>query len=225
MCKLLQYQQSEVFPPHKNILCTEEWKKAMSRCWSSGDYEQHPVFCDPASLHRLLCLRQSAGWILENCPLRSLCFQLPTTFSFHRDFLISQCKFTLARSALIIIHTPCRVERLIWCCEKYCSSPLCCYLHSVTWKNIHRRFFMQYSEENWVFPRLTVIWHFFLSLSLKVLIFAALCSREQVCTVRHHINYSSGIQFTYVMTLLVENLVCAEVHQSCWNLCESSKSC
>lgn len=123
MCKLLQYQQSEVFPPHKNILCTEEWKKAMSRCWSSGDYEQHPVFCDPASLHRLLCLRQTAGWILENCPLRSLCFQLPPTFSFHRDFLISQCKFTLARSALIIIHTPCRVERLIWCCEKYCSSP------------------------------------------------------------------------------------------------------
>lgn len=174
--------------------------------------------CDPAALNSLLCLRlteQVGSYGIA--PLGHNFFQQLATFSFHHDFQSSQCKFMLARSVLIIIHAPCRVERLAWCCEKYRFSP-CRHLHSNTWKNIHRRFFMQYSEGNEVFSRLTAIWHLSLSLSLKVLIFAALCSWKQVCTVRHHINYCSSIQFTYVMILLVENPVCAEVCQSYWNL-------
>lgn len=197
----------------------------MSRCQSLGGCEQHPVCCDPAALNCLLCLRltEQAG-SYGIAPLGYHVFQQPATFSFHHDFQSSQCKFMLARSVLIVIHAPCRVERLAWCCEKY-HSPPCVVTCTASPERIFIDFFMQYSEENEVFSRLTAIWHLSLSLSLKVLIFAALWSWKQVCVLRHHINCCSSIQFTYVMILLVENPVCAEVYQSYWNLCESSKPC
>ena len=57
----------------------------------------------------LLCLRlteQVGSWRIA--PLDYHGFWLPTTFAFHHDFQSSQCKFTLAGSMLIIVHTPCR---------------------------------------------------------------------------------------------------------------------
>lgn len=105
-----------------------------------------------------------------------------------------------------------RAGMMLW---KVLLSLLCRHLHSIIWKNIHRRFFMQYSEGKEVFARLAAIWHLSLSVSLKVLIFAALCSWKQACTARHHINHCSSVQFTYVMILLVESPPWAELHQSC----------
>lgn len=105
-----------------------------------------------------------------------------------------------------------KARTMLW---KVLLSPLCHQLHSIIWKNIHRRFFKQYNEGKEVFSRLTAIWHLSLTLSLKVLIFAALCSWNQACTARHHINSCSSIQFTYVMILLVENPPWAELYQSC----------
>lgn len=105
-----------------------------------------------------------------------------------------------------------KARTMLW---KVLLSPLCRQLHSIIWKNIHRRFFMQYNEGKEVFSRLTAIWRLSLTVSLKVLIFAALCSWKQACTARHHINYCSSNQFTYVMILLVENPPWAELYQSC----------
>lgn len=115
---------SQRCPPHFPLRSETGLLTGMSRCQSLGGCEQHPVCCDPAALNCLLCLRltEQAG-SYGIAPLGYHVFQQPATFSFHHDFQSSQCKFMLARSVLIIIHAPCRVERLAWCCEKYHSPP------------------------------------------------------------------------------------------------------